>query len=110
MPFVTTLTMQSGDRPALEAVVESVREDAERKGVEIRGPNPEPVRRLGVPQHKRLAPDEGDDRYEPWPYPVSTRTITIVGHESFARSVAERDFPDGVHVEVSVEQVTGTGG
>jgi ribosomal protein S10 len=102
MPFVTKLTLESGDRHRLEDVVTMIKETAARKGVELKGPHPHPPDELRVPQSKRLV-DDGD-RFQPWNYTVYTRTIEIVGHDEFARSVAERDFPDGVHVSAEIEQ------
>ncbi|MFB6085073.1 MAG: 30S ribosomal protein S10 [Halorientalis sp.] len=102
MPFVTKLTLESGDRHRLEDVVTTIKETAARKGVELKGPHPHPPDELRVPQLKSLV-DDGD-RFQPWAYTVYTRTIEIVGHDEFARSVAERDFPDGVHVTAEIEQ------
>jgi len=102
MPFVTRLTLKSGDRHVLEDVVTTIKETAARKGVELKGPHPHPPEELRVPQFKQLA--AGDDRFDPWRYTVYTRTIEIVGHDDFARSVTERDFPDSVHVSAEIEQ------
>ncbi|MFC6973900.1 uS10/mL48 family ribosomal protein [Halomicroarcula sp. GCM10025709] len=107
MPFVTTLTLSSGDREQLDDTVEEIKQRAERKGVELKGPHPEPPTDLRVPQSKTLGP--GDGRFESWSYTVYTRTIEIVGYEEFARSVAQRSFPGGVHVEAGVEQRTQIG-
>ena len=103
MPFVTKLTLESGDRHRLEDVVTTIKETAARKGVELKGPHAEATRDLNVPQHKRLVAD--GDRFQPWTYTVYTRTIQIVGHDEFARSVAGRAYPDSVHLAAAVEQV-----
>jgi ribosomal protein S10 len=102
MPFVTKLTMESGDRRRLDSVVDEIKEQAERKGVELKGPHPRPPDHLRVPQSKTLGPDGG--RFESWDYTVYTRTVEIVDHEEFARSVAGREFDEGIHVEAAVEQ------
>ncbi|MWG35267.1 uS10/mL48 family ribosomal protein [Halomarina oriensis] len=107
MPFVTTLTLSSGDRPALEDVVSDIKTAAERKGVQIKGPQTPPPERFVAPQSKRLGPE--GNRFTDWSFSVYTRTMRIVGHDEFARSAAGREFPDGVHIEVDVEQVTGAG-
>lgn len=107
MPFVTRLRLQSGDRETLERVVTDIKERAERKGVELRGPNPEPQRNVNVPQYRRLDPDGG--RFDSWTYPVYVRSITIVGHDEFARGVAGDDYPSSIHIEVDVEQVSNPG-
>lgn len=105
MPFVTKLTFQSGDGTALERVVEEIKEEASRKGAELRGPNPEPLVEKRVPQHRTLLPEGGE--FEPWSYTVYTRTLRIVGHDDFARQVAGADYPASIHVEAEVVQSTG---
>src|SRR6056297_2913367 len=102
MPFVTKLTLKSGDRHRLDDVVDTIKESAARKGVELKGPHPHPPDELRVPQLKELVNEHS--RFEPWQYTVYHRTIEIVGHDEFARSVAGREFPDGVHVSAEVEQ------
>ena len=39
----------------------------------------------------------------------NVRTITIVGHDDFARDVAGEEYPHGIHLEVEVEQVRNAG-
>jgi ribosomal protein S10 len=107
MPFVTRLTLQSGDRERLERVVNDIKHRAARKGVEMRGPNPEPLQEVRVPQQKRLN-DKGG-AFDPWSYTVYVRTIAIVGHDEFARDVAGREYPSGIHMEADVERVRNTG-
>jgi len=107
MPFVTTLTLTSGDRHRLDGVVTDIKDEAERKGVELKGPHHESPEKRHVPQSKTLGPEGGE--FDPWTYTVYERTVEIVGHEEFARSVTERSVPTGVHVEAGVEQRTHTG-
>ncbi|MFB6308797.1 MAG: 30S ribosomal protein S10 [Haloarculaceae archaeon] len=107
MPFVTKLTLESGDRHRLDEVVADIKEDAARKGVELKGPHPQPPDELRVPQSKTLGPGGG---FESWHYTVYTRTIEIIGHEDFARSVTQSDFPPSIHVEAEVEQRQQAGG
>lgn len=102
MPFVTKLTMESGDRRRLDDVVGDIKRRAARKGVELKGPHPRPPERIRVPQSATLGAD--DERFEPWDYTVYTRTLEIVGHEEFARDVAGAAYPDGIRVEAAVEQ------
>jgi ribosomal protein S10 len=104
MPFVTKLRLQSGDREALEAVVTDIKETATRKGAQLKGPHPKPPTDLRVPMYRRVG---GAETFEPWQYTVYTRTVEIVGHDEFARSVTEWSFPDSVHVTAEVEQVRG---
>jgi ribosomal protein S10 len=108
MPFVTKLTLQSGNRTLLEDVVSDIKDRASRKGVELKGPHPLPPEDYRVPQYKRLTGDGG--QFDPWSYTVYTRTIEIIGHDEFARSVAGKDFPTGIHVEADVEQRGQLGG
>jgi ribosomal protein S10 len=107
MTFVTTLTFSSGDRRVLKRVVGDIKSAAERKGVELKGPHPRPPKDYRVPQAKRLDADGG--AFEPWSYSVYTRSMRIIGHDGFARETAQQSFPDGIHVEAEVEQVTGAG-
>ncbi|MFB6201645.1 MAG: 30S ribosomal protein S10 [Halorhabdus sp.] len=107
MPFVTTLTVESGDRTLLEDVVTEIKEAAERKGVELKGPHPQSPADITVPQYSQLS--TSGEQFDSWRYTVFTRTIEIVGHEEFARDVTEWEFPDRVHVEASVEQRRGAG-
>ncbi len=107
MPFVTTITLTSGDRAALDSVVEDVRRTAERKGIEIKGPHTDPPIEIEAPQFRRTT-GEGD-QYDPWEYTVYERTFRIVGHDDVARQIAGRDFPAGIHVEVDVDRVRSVG-
>jgi ribosomal protein S10 len=107
MPFVTTLTLQSGDRKVLERVVGDIKHRAERKGVELRGPHAESPDTLSVPQSKRL--DAGGRSFAHWSYTVYERRMEVVGHDEFARGVTEREFPEGVHLDVDVERVSTPG-
>lgn len=102
MPFITTMRLESGDRTRLESIVDDIKADAARKGVELKGPHPEPPSEYRVPQSKTLGSDGG--RFSSWPYTVYARLIEIVGHEEFAREVASRAYPPGVHVAVDVDQ------
>jgi ribosomal protein S10 len=106
MSFVTHLTFQSGDRRALESVVEDIKATARRKGVQLKGPHAHPPKELRVPQYTTVAAEEA---FEPWDYTVYEREIDIVGHDEFAREVAGWDLPPGIHVSAEVEQVRGMG-
>lgn len=102
MPFVTELTLESGDRERLDRVVDDIKRAAERKGVELKGPFSDPATELLVPLPKRLP---GDGTYDPWRYTVYTRRLKIVGHDEFTRQTTQRGFPAGIHVDVDIEQV-----
>jgi len=108
MPFVTTLTLRSGDRAVLERVVGDIKKRAERKGVELKGPHAESPVDRSVPQSKRLSASGA--RFSPWRYTVYTRRMEVVGHDDFARMVAAEPRPDGVHLDVDVERVSAPDG
>ncbi|WP_336134791.1 uS10/mL48 family ribosomal protein [Natronomonas amylolytica] len=107
MPFVTTLTLQSGDRNVLERIVGNIKTRAERKGVELRGPHAESPHDASIPQSKRLS--ASGPRFRSWNYTVYTRTMEVVGHDEFARNVAGQEFPPGIHLDVDVERVSAPG-
>jgi len=102
MPFVTTLEFASGDRQLLDDVVDGLKTRAERKGVELKGPHPQPPTDTSVPQSAVLSVD--GSRFEDWRYTVYERTVEIVGHDEFARDVAGDDYPSRIHVEAEIEQ------
>jgi ribosomal protein S10 len=106
MPFVTTLSLQSGDRTALDAVVEDVRETARRKGVELKGPHTHPPVECSAPLYWGVDATAPFDR---WAYSVYERTIRIVGREAIAREIAGAERPSSVRIEVEVEQVRSAG-
>lgn len=108
MPFVTTIRLESGDRARLESVAADVKDDAARKGVEIKGPHSESSAELRVPQSKTLGP--GSARFPSWDYTVYARRFEIVGHQDFAREMAGRGYPAGIRVEVDVDQRKQVGG
>ena len=107
MPFVTTLEFTSGDRQLLDDVVDDLKALAERKGVELKGPHPQPPTGISVPQSALLSAD--GPTFEDWHYTVYRRTIEVVGHDEFAGEVASETYPARVHVEAEIEQRTRTG-
>lgn len=106
MPFVTKLTFQSGDRDALDRVVDDIKRAAEQKGVELKGPHPKPTTDRHVPQQKTLGPGES---FDTWRYTVYSRDVEIHGNDEFARRVAGDDYPASIHVEADVKQTRGMG-
>jgi len=102
MTFVTKLLLQSGDRPVLERVVDDMRSTCRRKGAELTGPHSNPPNSYRVPQYKGL---DDDAEYSAWEYTVYERELEIHGHDDLAREVAQRSFPESIHVEVEVERV-----
>jgi len=108
MTFVTRLTLQSGDRAALDSVVDDIKSTAERKGAPLKGPHSHPPSKLTVPQHRRLHTDD-DRRFSSWTYTVFTRELEIHGHDDVARQITSRELPESVYLEVEVEQIRGVG-
>lgn len=106
MPFVTRLTLTSGDGDLLESVVSGIKARAERKGVELKGPHPKPPTRHGVPLYKAL---RGAGTFGTWEYTVYTRVVEIVDHNEFAREVAADEYPDRIHVTADIERFSQTG-
>jgi len=106
MPFVTRLTLESGDGDLLDSVVAEIKERAERKGVELKGPHPRPPSKHSVPQYKHVG---ADGTFGDWNYTVYTREIEIIDHNEFAREVAEQEFPDRIHITADIEQFSQTG-
>ncbi len=101
MAFVTTVRLQSGDRAALDRVVEEIRSTAAQKGAELTGPHRFPPERYTVPLYGTI------DRPEPvdtWDYTVYRRELELVGHEHLARAIVGWDFPPAVRLEVTVNQ------
>lgn len=105
MTFVTKLRLTSGDRRVLDNVADDIKQTAQQKGVELKGPHSKPPKNTRVPQAKRLNTDR--KTFSSWSYTVYTRTIHIVGHDDFARATASRDFPDDIHVSIDVDRTTG---
>lgn len=108
MPFITRLTLRSGDRVALDDVVDDLRTAAERKGIELKGPHTAPPETYTVPQWRRLPPDD-DRRFSPWEYTVYERTLEVTGHDESVRTIAGWDFPPGIHIEVAVDRTRSIG-
>lgn len=107
MPFVTTITLRSGDRVLLDAVAGEIQEVAERKGVELKGPHANPPTSYRVPLYRRL--DGSGGEYPVWEYTVYERVLRLGGHDETVRQVAGRNFPRGIHVEVEVTRVRSIG-
>ncbi|MFB6135653.1 MAG: 30S ribosomal protein S10 [Halobacteriaceae archaeon] len=110
MTTVTKLTLRSGDRAALDGVVDDLREAARRKGAELKGPHSDSPEKCAVPQYKRLNGDPADvETYADWEYTVYTRRLEIVGHDELVRRILDQGFPDSVHAEVEIERVRPAG-
>lgn len=109
MPFVTRLVLTSGDRGALDGVVDGLKQTAERKGLDLRGPHTAPPATYTVPLFKRPG-DPDDRRYAAWSYTVYERVLEFTGHDETVRSLLAREVPRGVRRTVEVGQVRSAGG
>lgn len=106
MPFVTTLTLRSGDRATLDELVSDIRETAERKGIELKGPHTHPPVTYDVPLYRRLS---ANGEYPSWRYTVYERVLRLAGHDESVRRITDREFPRGIQVEVEVKHIKSTG-
>ena len=108
MPFVTRLVLSSGDRGALDEVVDELKRSAERKGVDLRGPHTAPPAHYTVPLFRRSVADDRR-RYSGWSYTVYERTLEFTGHDETVRSLVGWDLPRGVRRTVEVKPVRQAG-
>ena len=107
MPLVTTVTVWSGDRAALDDFVDDVVTTAERKGIEVKGPHTRPPQTYRVPLYKRADPSAG--RYSPWEYTVYERSLRLSGHDDSVRQIAGHELPRSVRLEIDISQIRSTG-
>lgn len=107
MPFVTTLVLQSGDRETLDGLVADLKQEAAKKGIELKGPHTNPPTTIRVPLYRHLSWPEAE--FPPWEYTVYERVVRLAGHDSSVRRITDRLFPRSVHVRVEVEQVRSVG-
>ena len=108
MTITTKVTLRSGDRAALDGVVEDIRETAHRKGVDLRGPHSEAPAELRVPLYANVDGDRAR-QFPGWRYTVYSRRLELVGHEESAQFLLTREFPDSVHVEVELDRIRPVG-
>jgi small subunit ribosomal protein S10 len=102
MTVRTKLTLESGDRAALDGVVEQVRTTARRKGADFRGPFDDPPESHSVPIYRTVS-DTGAV-WDSWSYTVYRRRIEVDGHDDIAETVLSREFPESVRVQIEMEQ------
>lgn len=104
MSVRTRFTLESGDRAALDAAADRVRETVRRKGADLRGPFDDPARTLTVPLYHRVSGDPDDTPRDRWEYTVYRRRLEVDGHEDIARHIIDQSFPDSVHIEIEIDQ------
>jgi len=107
MTFVTRLTLESGDRDALDDVVGDICEAVRRKGAEFKGPHSDTPSQRFVPLYERL--DGLGETADSWHYTVYRRRLEIRGADELVRAVVSGDFPDSVHVSADIERVQHVG-
>ncbi len=107
MPFVTTITLKSGDRQALDTIVSEIRDSAERKGIELKGPHSRPPQTYRVPLFESLTDTTTETSV--WEYIVYERELQISGHNETVRQVTDWEFPPSIQVEVTVDRVRSIG-
>lgn len=105
MTVVTRLSLQSGDRDALDGVVADIAETCRRKGAELKGPHSDSPVDHHVARYRRLDGDPAS-RFSDWRYTVFKRRLELYGHEELARAIIEREYPDSIQIEAEVERVS----
>lgn len=107
MPFITTVTLKSGDRQTLDAIVKEMRDAAERKGIELKGPHSRSPQSYRVPLFESLSNTNTETGV--WDYTVFERVIQLSGHNETVRQFMDWEFPPSIQVEVSVDRVRSIG-
>ncbi|MDR9411419.1 MAG: uS10/mL48 family ribosomal protein [Haloquadratum sp.] len=101
MTYVTKLRLESGQREALDEVVTGLKETVERKGGECKGPHASPSASVRVSLYDRV---DASEPYGAWEQPVYERRLEIYGNERIVGELTNRSFPDGIHVEIEIDQ------
>jgi len=102
MPYRTRLVLTGGDKRALEAAVADIRAIANRKGAHLAGPHTQPTREIDVPLYKVST---RRDTFGTWRYAIYRQQLEVTGHESVARSIAERSFHPSIDISLTIENV-----
>ncbi|MGM0399248.1 MAG: 30S ribosomal protein S10 [Halobacteriota archaeon] len=102
MTVVTRFSFKSGDREALDAVVEDIVETSRRKGAEMKGPHQDPPTDHEVTLYRRLDGD-ADGGSDNWTYTVFQRRIELRGYDELAREFLEKDYPASIQIEAEVK-------
>ncbi|MFB6093464.1 MAG: 30S ribosomal protein S10 [Halanaeroarchaeum sp.] len=101
MTVVTRISFKSGDREALDAVVDDIVETSRRKGAALKGPHQDPPEDHQVSLYRHL--DGRERAASTWTYTVFKRRIELHGHDDLAREFLERSYPHSVRVEAAVD-------
>jgi|TARA_B100000959_G_C14862469_1_gene574818 small subunit ribosomal protein S10 len=95
------IKLTASDHEKLEDVCGSVKEIAQKTGVNMSGPIPLPTRRLRVPVRKSPSGD-GTATWERWEMRIHKRLIDIEADERTMRQIMRVKVPDGVNIEIEL--------
>ncbi|MFB6103889.1 MAG: 30S ribosomal protein S10 [Halobacteriaceae archaeon] len=104
MSVRTRITLESGDRAALDDAASRVRDTVRRKGADLRGPFDDPARTLSVPLYPRVDGDATTPAMDTWEYTVYRRRLEVDGHEDIAHHILDQALPESVRIELEVDQ------
>ncbi|MFP3300181.1 MAG: 30S ribosomal protein S10 [Thermoplasmatales archaeon] len=97
------ISLSGTDVKKVESVCKEIKDLTSRTGVEMRGPIPLSTKRLIVPVRK--APNgAGTATWDRWEMRVHRRLIYIDGDERTIRQVMRIQLPDGINIEVKLQQ------
>ena len=95
------IKLTASDHEKLEDVCGSVKEIAQKTGVNMSGPIPLPTRRLRVPVRKSPSGD-GTATWERREMRIHKRLIDIEADERTMRQIMRVKVPDGVNIEIEL--------
>ncbi|MFB6135035.1 MAG: 30S ribosomal protein S10 [Halanaeroarchaeum sp.] len=104
MTVVTRFVFKSGDRDALDGVIDDIVETSRRKGAQLKGPHRDPPidHQVSLYRHFGEEPEAVEAAASTWTYTVFQRRVALHGHDDLAREFLERDYPDSIQVEAEV--------
>lgn len=95
------IKLASTDINKINEVCQSIKEIAEKTGVEMRGPIPLPTKKLKVTTRK--SPDgEGKASWERYEMRVHKRLIDLAVDERALRLVMRAPIPEGLNIEIEM--------
>mgnify|MGYP006421000263 CR=1 FL=1 len=98
------IKLASMDIDKVNQVCASIKDIAEKTGVEIRGPIPLPTKKLRVTTRK--SPDgEGTETWERYEMRIHKRLIDLGIDERALRLVMRVNIPDGLNIEIEMVDI-----
>ncbi len=95
------IKLASTDISKINEVCQSIKEIAEKTGVEMRGPIPLPTKKLRVTTRK--SPDgEGKATWERYEMRLHKRLIDLAVDERALRLVMRAPIPEGLNIEIEM--------